>query len=945
MIDQEVASQATVHQNERAFYTFYDWCLNPIRTVRHLFDSLAAEIDRHGRLPVGWQRAESTIALYLFVCAIACALDDYLSWRPFVFLPLSDDYPQFASLIFFAQGVLNIPYLILSARRLSQASAWKKRWKEYVEWVCSLLIKDENIGSDKLAKLREGFFSMGRTPLPEDFLRRKMKLHEGYRCQDLTHHDIITLAEKFIAAHPSRDAKIVIVGPRTAAAYFAPLLKCHFADRGFKNVVWTTIRPKIGISRAESRFLRQNITRDCLVVLTDDYSNTGKTFRTIVNKVLTYGVPAENITLLAPIHPTQPHVQLSSNSKTKLITLHHEELHKNALLDRSTVEPLLKEYCDPGEGEVSVCESSPELDAINARLAQHYPHSFQVRLKKVYDVEVRTNGQLPSRKRVLAKSVGWGWLGYHAYVAGARLEEWVPRVLGMRNGFLFTEWVSGKEGIAPEVSRHKPEIFASYIGDRASRLRINEDPRFRPPDTGWGWLEIIRILRKAYGPRLGYLKKGALIKRLAPLVGPVPALIDGRMRPEEWVSNKRGMIKLDFEHHNFGAPEFDVVDPVYDLAGAIFEFQLSRKDQERLIQSYVAQTGDTGALDRILMYELLYGSLVSRFAREGIIRNRAGEDLELLNQRQLRAWNFLTTLTARFTSGLIKRRDITEANGTLVSLDLDGVLDCEVLGFPHTTTSGLAALALLERHGFTVIPNTGRSIEQVQKYCRLYGFPAGVAEYGSVLFDSREDRETPLIDPAAADQLEVCREYAAELPGVFLDYGYRYSVRAFRYNAKGTEGLTTAEAFEFLKHFQLDRLTAIVRGADTYFVDSNASKGEALRHARKLLALSHVIAVGDSDEDLPMLRTADAAFAPGNCSDGVRQLAREGCVRVVPQIRQRGLLEIVRLLLGNRLLVRQEEFLERGKENSFQELLYSLLDIAERPRVQRLIALLKPHQL
>ena len=76
---------------------------------------------------------------------------------------------------------------------------------------------------------------LGREPCPKDFLRRRMKLNEGYRCQDLTHYDALTLADRFMETQPSKSAKIVVIGPRTAGTYFAPLISHHLRSRGLQQ--------------------------------------------------------------------------------------------------------------------------------------------------------------------------------------------------------------------------------------------------------------------------------------------------------------------------------------------------------------------------------------------------------------------------------------------------------------------------------------------------------------------------------------------------------------------------------------------------------------------------------------------------------------------------------------------------------------------------------------
>src|SRR5207249_709585 len=106
---------------------------------------------------------------------------------------------------------------------------------------------------------------------------------------------------------------------------------------------------------------------------------------------------------------------------------------------------------------------------------------------------------------------------------------------------------------------------------------------------------------------------------------------------------------------------------------------------------------------------------------------------------------------------------------------------CELLGFPHTTREGLQSLALLRSHGFSVVLNTGRSAEHIRNYCRDYSLPGGIGEYGSVFVDAVRGRETPLIDPAAAQQLARFRETLLQARGVYIDPGYEYSIRAYRY--------------------------------------------------------------------------------------------------------------------------------------------------------------------
>src|SRR2546422_11013816 len=83
------------------------------------------------------------------------------------------------------------------------------------------------------------------------------------------------------------------------------------------------------------------------------------------------------------------------------------------------------------------------------------------------------------------------------------------------------------------------------------------------------------------------------------------------------------------------------------------------------------------------------------------------------NERYLAARNFLTHQLHRACAGFLPPRPTARWSDALVFLDVDGVFDCELLGFPHTTVNGLTALALLQAQGFA------RSEERrVGKECR-----------------------------------------------------------------------------------------------------------------------------------------------------------------------------------------------------------------------------------
>ena len=664
-----------------------------------------------------------------------------------------------------------------------------------------------------------------------------------------------------LSALPEKDRPIAIVGPRTAGAYFAPLAAARLRALGYTRVTWLTVRPKNELSRAESRAIRTALRDGARLLIIDDHPNSGHTLRLLMGALRGLGAASANIIVALPGHPSIPNFTVADEAArgVRFFMLPPEQRYKARLLERSV-------------------ESDPTA-ALNAQFASHYSDGFQVRLKRVLESDTG---------RVMAKSVGWGWLGYHAWLAGVALDGFVPKTLGLRNGILYSEYVDSgtSHGACPTA-------FASYVARRVKTLGLHEDPALASPGYRWcGWDDLAATLSRVYGPYLGPLKKRAIRRRLKACVAPNPTLVDGRMKPADWVCSGGKLLKTDFEHHNFGGGEPDIVDPAWDLASVIYEFKLTPGAEQGLLEAYVAETADTGIAERLLLYKILYAMNALRAAKYWIARKP--------NDARRQDWNRQFIATRSFAAFHVARhcgRKLGAAPAAwerrLCFLDLDGVLDWGLLGFPHTTPSGVAALQLFQRSGFSVVLNTARSLEHVHEYCRAYRLPGGVAELGSVFWDAVRDWEVPLIDAEAVTQIERLRAEIQDLPGAFIDPENRYSIRAYRFQDGSMRPLRTAEVAAVLDRCGCDRLTFVESGADTYIVQKGAGKGPALTSVKAYLGCSGepVAAIGDSGPDVEMLRAADIAYSPANASREVRELIARGECRLASRPLQAGLLE------------------------------------------------------
>jgi hydroxymethylpyrimidine pyrophosphatase-like HAD family hydrolase len=363
------------------------------------------------------------------------------------------------------------------------------------------------------------------------------------------------------------------------------------------------------------------------------------------------------------------------------------------------------------------------------------------------------------------------------------------------------------------------------------------------------------------------------------------------MKPADWVLSGGRLLKADFEHHNFGGGEPDIVDPACDLASAIFEFQLAPDAEQTLLETYAAETGDSRITDRLPLYKILYAMNGLRAAKYWLARKPDDEQRDEWNQQFTATRSFAAFHMARYLGRTLAPAKAWERR--LCFLDLDGVLDWGLLGFPHTTPCGVRALQLFQRNRFSVVLNTARSLEHVREYCRAYKLPGGVAELGSVFWDAIREWEVPLIDGEAVAQIERLRDEIRGLPGAFIDAENRYSIRAYRFHDGYMRPLKTVEVETVLERAGCDRLTFVQSRADTYIVQKGAGKGQALATVQAYLGCSGepVAAIGDSAPDVEMLRAADIAFAPANASREVRELVARGECRRTSRPLQAGLLE------------------------------------------------------
>jgi hydroxymethylpyrimidine pyrophosphatase-like HAD family hydrolase len=898
------------------FYSAYNWCLDPHLTVNEAIERLAGEVERLLRTPAGWQTNEVTANVYLLSCSLLNGIDEYLRGHT-LRLPaqLARTRPGCIATWVTEKVAENLP-----TQNLTQICRWREDWDNCLDGFFAVLARCD---SDPVSFVESAqkLSGMLQTPLPSDLLNLRLGVPSAFSRLDLTHFDVLALGRQFAQQYPDRSHPILLLGLRTAGTYFSALLRSFFKAEGYLRVASLTVQPKKGPGRLERKELTKYAKQGFTLVIVDDPPHSGDTIVLAVDIARQAGFDLARIKALVPTHPATRN-WANTLPDQLVITLEPERWRKQQLLDPKNAENRLTEYFTrQGFSDVSVV-GGRRAEELDVGLQKGSNRKRGGTLKRIFEVHLSTPQGRNETRYVLAKSVGLGYLGYPAFVASHRLSDFVPPVLGLRDGILYTEWLPQQSG-AGDVRLNRDswiETTAAYV---AARTRLLSLPKRRAPGRAVheNGLELLaESFGRAYGRFLLDVPMRSWIQqRLYRLQCPFPTLIDANMGHAEWIEGKFGPLKTGYYGHGLGKIQLNAIDPAYDLAETILSFALSPEEEGRLIRRYVEYSGDTEVGQRLFVNKLLAGLWTMESAQEHLFGGtQTGQRQQELHRRFLGAWDFLTVQTARFCGARCRPSRPASWRQPLVMLDIDGVLDRRVFGYPCTTAAGMEALSLLATHECSVALNTARSVAEVKDYCEAYGLAGGIAEHGAYLWDAVAQCGQPLVDQETMVQLDELREQLRRIPGVFLDDRHQYSIRAFMFEMRSGslllrllnsirsfsvgQGVPTPLPTLVMNHLMttlgLDRLSFHHTMIDTAIVAKDTDKGTGLTALRDrvLGPDAETIAIGDTEADLPMFRAATRSFAPAQIS--CRRRARLLGCEVSRYRYQRGLLDIVRTVLG-----------------------------------------------
>ena len=172
------------------------------------------------------------------------------------------------------------------------------------------------------------------------------------------------------------------------------------------------------------------------------------------------------------------------------------------------------------------------------------------------------------------------------------------------------------------------------------------------------------------------------------------------------------------------------------------------------------------------------------------------------------------------------------------------------------------------RERLSVALVTSRSVEQLRRLRLPGGLPVAVAANGAdLLLDGEIDtawrRETDRLVAPWRGELERLR---VKLGGVERYDRCRVVDDAGLFILCGDGTEPRAEALSLARETALE---AVASGRKLYLLPPPLNKGTALARLMKRLGFTRSVAAGDSAMDLPMLRAADIAIAPGELAEAL----------------------------------------------------------------------------
>lgn len=719
------------------------------------------------------------------------------------------------------------------------------------------------------------------TWLPRALREDIVRLPACFRSFDQHPDDLRRLVGMFAIAHPDRLQPLLVVGIRTSGSYLAPLYAAYLRAEGYADVGVFTMRPGRRPHARERDTVRSLAARGGLALLCDDPPGTGSSVARVAAELQGLGVPSERLILLLALFGDAGELPSTlTRYESMILGFGDWSIHRRVspAAVRDAVGALL--------GPEHVVETAE-------RVRLRVPQSGRGHLRAVFELTVaqrHTGRQDPAY--VSVEGVGLGYFGNHAVAVAQPLRDYLPGVLGVRDGLLFREWMPDSTHAELLPSHDRPAMaarIAEYVFMRNRRLGLDTDVTLRQGGQYPAWEATSTLLSRSCGPAWPVgrtLLTDRAVKRLLRVAN--PSVIDGRVELSNWFAEDgpETMVKVDWDQGSSWNLGLGCCDPVFDLAGATAMSRdvLFGRDLRR---AYEALQGESIDEERWLLYQLAHltaGPEARGHARHALSRACA------------------SAMQSYF--GRVYFDDLVpDEAGPLCGIDIDGVLETEYLGFPSLTPASAGGLRALLAHGFRPVIASGRSLGDVIERCHAYRLAGGVAEYGSATYVSRDRVVAVLTRPDEQASIERLRSELHARDGIGLDENYTHAIRAFVRDERGTRGPLPEELVgDAQRAAAAETVILIVGDRQTDVVGHSVDKGRAMRAlaaavtdpAAGAVRTPLAFAVGDTAADISLLALAEQPFAPAHATQSLGPR-----VAVTRRPYQAGFAEAVGRLIGH----------------------------------------------
>ena len=308
----------------------------------------------------------------------------------------------------------------------------------------------------------------------------------------------------------------------------------------------------------------------CFLIADEGPGLSGSSFASVARELSRQGIPDERIILFPSWNPDG--TGFISGKATEQWQKHRKYLTEfdEIWLDSGIFQ---QSWAHDSMSDISAGKWRPIL----LEDESEYPPVYPQNERRKYLVS--SNGS-SGNGTILVKFAGLGQYGRATYSRALLLAEhgFSPRVLGLKNGFIAYEFVSGKPLTRKDLCPSFMETAARYLAFLKNHFPAHTT---RTPDQIREM--IINNLTETAGQY--WVKKFIETMPCASALENVQTVaVDGRLLPHEWIKTEVGYLKTDITDHHADHFFPSCQDIAWDVAGLSVEFGLDERSRSDFVE-------------------------------------------------------------------------------------------------------------------------------------------------------------------------------------------------------------------------------------------------------------------------------------------------------------------------------------------------------------------------